>query len=445
MKITHLAHACMLVETNGIRLVSDPWLNGPTFSGSWWQFPPPKLRAADLGKLDFIYLSHSHRDHQHEPSLQAIDKSATVIIPKLADKEQYHEVRALGFDRIIEVGHKEKIQLGNGTELVLFQTDWDSAVLIHDGRSTVFNANDCPFLHYVGAVKSFYPKIDVAFLPFLDARDFPAVYDLSGASFSGSQAEQDEQSMQLFIQGAARLQPEAVVPFASHKIFVRPDQRYMNGRKTPLDLRHAFDAAPELKEKRIAFFDMNSTDTWETGTGFTRRNPFDWSTYPAELEKFYIAEQPVLDEVLASQPPYPNFTEAFRVFAQEILSQNSVLRTFFINYKLAFEFTDQPEKFWLLDFRSGTLTGAQAAEPHGYDVKYTTTSFLFGKSMLDKAEYWEDTMLSNLVFVKVGAGIPYYKIKFLKVFFNAKCSEAKFYKVVTRKVYDQLIAKLTAA
>lgn len=272
MKVTHIAHACMLIETLGIRLLTDPWLEGPTFFGSWWQFPPPKLTVSDIGPVDCIYISHSHRDHQHEPTLRLFDKNTPILIPYLSDQEQHRELQAMGFKNIIELNHKEKFHFKNAIDITLFRNDWDSAILVHDGQSTLLNANDCYISHLAPYIRSLYPKIDIAFFPFLDARDFPASYDLPAGHFSG----------------------------------------------------------------------------------------------------------PLLDE------------------------------------------------------------------PQDYAVKLTTSSYLFNESMIEQHEYWEDTLLSNLVFVKVKPNIPYTKIKFLKVFFNVRCDEAKFLRVTARKAFEKIRVKITA-
>ena len=71
MELTYLAHACLLVEAGGVRLATDPWLDGPTYLGAWWHFPEPAARGADL-RADYVYLTHEHVDHFHEPTLRAL-------------------------------------------------------------------------------------------------------------------------------------------------------------------------------------------------------------------------------------------------------------------------------------------------------------------------------------------------------------------------------------
>ena len=39
MKITHLNSACQLIESNGVKILIDPWLVDGEYYGSWYTFP----------------------------------------------------------------------------------------------------------------------------------------------------------------------------------------------------------------------------------------------------------------------------------------------------------------------------------------------------------------------------------------------------------------------
>ena len=42
MKITHLNGACELIESNGIKILIDPWLVDGEYYGSWCAYPSLK-------------------------------------------------------------------------------------------------------------------------------------------------------------------------------------------------------------------------------------------------------------------------------------------------------------------------------------------------------------------------------------------------------------------
>ena len=41
MQITFIGHASILIETKGLRIISDPWWLGSCFGAQWWIYPPP--------------------------------------------------------------------------------------------------------------------------------------------------------------------------------------------------------------------------------------------------------------------------------------------------------------------------------------------------------------------------------------------------------------------
>lgn len=74
MKITHLGHSCLLIETGGARLLVDP---GAFSSG-----------FEELTGLDAVLITHAHPDHvdvERLPALmEADDGAALVVEPSLA-------------------------------------------------------------------------------------------------------------------------------------------------------------------------------------------------------------------------------------------------------------------------------------------------------------------------------------------------------------------------
>ncbi len=52
MRMTYLAHACILVEAAGARIVMDPWLYGPAQYHSWCiSHRCRRHRGTTLGRL----------------------------------------------------------------------------------------------------------------------------------------------------------------------------------------------------------------------------------------------------------------------------------------------------------------------------------------------------------------------------------------------------------
>ena len=69
VKVTWYSHACFLIETNGTKLLTDPFLTGN----------PLAAVRADTVEADYILVSHGHSDHVGDSVAIAKRTGATVI------------------------------------------------------------------------------------------------------------------------------------------------------------------------------------------------------------------------------------------------------------------------------------------------------------------------------------------------------------------------------
>jgi L-ascorbate metabolism protein UlaG (beta-lactamase superfamily) len=69
LKVTWYSHACFLIETNGTKLLTDPFLTGN---------PLAPVRA-DAIEADYVLVSHGHGDHVGDSVAIAKRTGATVI------------------------------------------------------------------------------------------------------------------------------------------------------------------------------------------------------------------------------------------------------------------------------------------------------------------------------------------------------------------------------
>lgn len=107
MKITKLGHCCLLIETKGKRILTDP--------GSYTIEVHSKIE-----NIDYILFTHEHQDHYHIDSLKVIlEKNPQVIIysnssvSELLDKEgikhsQINNSDSVSLGEIAVVGIGEK-------------------------------------------------------------------------------------------------------------------------------------------------------------------------------------------------------------------------------------------------------------------------------------------------------------------------------------------------
>ena len=70
-KLTFHGHSCFLLETaDGTRILFDPWLD---------ENPVSDVKADDIGKVDYILVSHGHWDHFADCVKVATRTGATIV------------------------------------------------------------------------------------------------------------------------------------------------------------------------------------------------------------------------------------------------------------------------------------------------------------------------------------------------------------------------------
>jgi len=104
-RITFLGHATVLVELDGVRLLTDPVLRQQV--GPLWR-RTPKPRLGPLTGLDAILISHLHLDHYDPPSLRLLDKGVLIVGPPGSARSLHWR----GFLDVHELGPGESLRLG---------------------------------------------------------------------------------------------------------------------------------------------------------------------------------------------------------------------------------------------------------------------------------------------------------------------------------------------
>lgn len=105
MKITHFSNSFISIESNGKKLICDPWV-GKANSGGWQSYPEfsfPEL-AAHLEDARWIYISHLHDDHFHPDTLvncRLLDRQ--FIVKKFDSPVLKNRLKRLGVTNILEL------------------------------------------------------------------------------------------------------------------------------------------------------------------------------------------------------------------------------------------------------------------------------------------------------------------------------------------------------
>lgn len=147
IQVTCLGHACYLVEFEGTRVLTDPWLVDPIFSGFVRREPALRIQVADLPKLDAIAITHAHLDHFNAPTLQAIeDKTIPVIHPTITLTNLDNDLATLGFRNQRSLADWESTAIGSIriTATPSLNTLDECALLFTTEAGSFWNGADAP-------------------------------------------------------------------------------------------------------------------------------------------------------------------------------------------------------------------------------------------------------------------------------------------------------------
>jgi UDP-MurNAc hydroxylase len=300
MRVTLVSHASTVIETQDVRIWTDPWLFGKAFNDSWSLLVPAAFEPAMLDGIDYLWISHEHPDHFHIPTLRSLPDSfkqrVTLLFQDDSSDKMFAAFEKLGFPNHMRLPHRKIVRIGDDTEVYCHQVgQMDSALGVRSGGKIVFNINDCEM-----------NKRDCQ----LVRRDLGApdvvLNQFSCAGYNGEPdlrklASLGKRILRNVCENSRDLGASATIPIASFAYFSTTDNRYIN--------RYANSprqCAVELEASGERAVVLYPGDSWEVG------KPHD--SNPA-LEKFDIIYDS-LDELTYDAPDQVPLQEIASCFAR---------------------------------------------------------------------------------------------------------------------------------
>ena len=165
MKITYVGHATTLIETNGVRLLTDPILRRRILH---LQRRSLNLEPDFFEQIDAVLISHLHWDHLHMPSLRVLNPRTRLIVPAgsgaLFEKEGFQEVEELSINSRTEVGSIsiEGVYAEHDGSRVFSKVKADCLGFIVHGERSVYFAGDTDIFPEMADLTA---QLDIALLP----------------------------------------------------------------------------------------------------------------------------------------------------------------------------------------------------------------------------------------------------------------------------------------
>jgi UDP-MurNAc hydroxylase len=233
MDITFLGQAGLFIRTRAGSILCDPWFN-PAYFGSWFPFPANyHIDPETIGSPDYLYISHLHHDHFDPEFLQAhVSKEAQVLLPDYPVNDLERELRDLGFRRFIKTRDLEPVEVDGLLFTIVSLTSptdgpiGDSALVVDDGETRVFNQNDAHPLD-ADVLRALGP-FDAHFLQFSGAIWFPMVYRFQEKTMQALIRRKRDQQSRRALRYADQVGATHVFPTAGPPCFLDDDLFYLN-------------------------------------------------------------------------------------------------------------------------------------------------------------------------------------------------------------------------
>jgi len=147
MRIRFINHACVLIESQDVKILTDPWFSGKAFNESWSLLVEMEVDPSIFDAIDYLWISHEHPDHFHIPTLRSLPDSfkqrVTVLFQENNSGKMFDAFRKLGFPRHRALPHRTQVSLTDRTRVYCYQVgQMDSALAVSSGNQVVLDVND---------------------------------------------------------------------------------------------------------------------------------------------------------------------------------------------------------------------------------------------------------------------------------------------------------------
>ena len=359
MKITNIGGATAILEHKGKRMLFDPWMNEGILHGSWYHFPPLRMSIADLGRLDYIYISHIHEDHCAAGTIRHLNKDAEIIVmhrePRIRNFVlKFLKANNFNFKKVHLIQPYTPVEIAPGLSVDMVEAPKeneynylvDSGLVLRWDGQVIYNANDCPpSSEGIEYILKTYKKVDLALLPYSGGSGYPGCYsNLSHEEKLKEKRRIFDMGMKMFTDAARALDPVRIMPFA--------DQYVIGGAKFATNLYSPHPPCPGHTREALKAIGMenklvllNSGQSFDLETGAkTPNEPYIMFSEEDRMKYAESLKDNLYDfQVLTLGDSVP--LERLFAAARQRLWDAQTRKNFFPRYFLYFDVTNLEKRF----------------------------------------------------------------------------------------------------
>ena len=184
MKITAIGHAGLYIETKDCNILCDPWKHeNPQFFNTWYVYPDNSNLDWNsmIQDTNYLYISHTHRDHFDSKFLSELASSndnIEVILPKYFYPFLKEELVKIGFNffAIGEMKHRDTTMVTYPANTIDREREDSSLVVNEDFTFLNFNDSTIELSHKKDIIKRF-GGVEMAAGQFSGANWWPICYE----------------------------------------------------------------------------------------------------------------------------------------------------------------------------------------------------------------------------------------------------------------------------
>jgi len=401
MQITYLGHAGFLVETKNVIIIIDPWLTPDgAFDNSWFQYPCNHFMIDTvkekllLKKHKFLYVSHEHKDHFDENTLDLLDLSdVTIILAKYRHNFLVNYMKDLSPKDIILLDDSQELTIIDNIKIVLYIVDQehnrDSAILIKDNEQSFLNLNDCKINDRLNEIKEKYGKVNVFTMQFSGAVWHPTCYKYSKDKYKRICEDKIENKFKSVKKAISDIKPDVYLPSAGPPVFLDPLLYHINFEEINIYPRSEKIIKYLEQYKLCSIYDIQPGDVYDLNGKYIQ-NFEKISDFNSYMNEYKLKYKDFFD-IRNSDNLNTNVNNVFELLKKELEIKVKQLKYNFVNINLYWGFYEIDNKYIEVNFKNKT-TNIVNKIPEKY-YKIITYAWQVNKVLLNKIT-WEDFYLT---------------------------------------------------